>query len=96
MCLWVHVCTPLAYVYLEVELVVLEVELVVELVVLVVEVVSEVLQDPYRQPYKINTQVSTWVKVFKISPEFRILRLTFHMESQPQNPEFGRLLLIFR
>ena len=28
-----------------------------------------------------------WVKVFRIIPEFRILRLTFH-ESQPQNPEF--------
>ena len=28
-----------------------------------------------------------WVKVFKIIPEFKILRLTF----QPQNAELGRL-----
>ena len=30
------------------------------------------------------------VKVFRIIPEFRILRLTFH-RSQPQNAELGRL-----
>ena len=30
-----------------------------------------------------------WVKVFRITLEFRILRLTFH--SQPQNAEFCRL-----
>ena len=28
----------------------------------------------------------TWVKVFRINPEFRILRLAF-IESQPQNAE---------
>ena len=39
----------------------------------------------------------TWVKVFRIIPEFRILRLTFYrlsiysIESQPQNAELGRL-----
>ena len=33
--------------------------------------------------------VSIWVKVFRINPEFRILRLTFQ-ESQPQNAELGR------
>ena len=32
-----------------------------------------------------------WVKVFRINPEFRILRLTF-MESQPPNAELRRLL----
>ena len=32
-----------------------------------------------------------WVKVFRINPEFRILRLTFCVESQPQNAELGRL-----
>ena len=26
-------------------------------------------------------RVSTWVKVFRIVPEFRILRLTFHRKS---------------
>ena len=30
-----------------------------------------------------------WVKVFRINPEFRILRLTF--QSQSQNAELGRL-----
>ena len=30
----------------------------------------------------------SWVKVFRINPEFRILRLTF--QSQPQNAELGR------
>ena len=33
--------------------------------------------------------VVTWVKVFRIIPEFRILRLT--IESQPQNAELWRL-----
>ena len=32
--------------------------------------------------------VNTWVKVFRIIPEFRILRLT-PQESQPQNAELG-------
>ena len=31
------------------------------------------------QPYKLLLR--TWVKVFKIIPEFRILRLTFHRKS---------------
>ena len=30
-----------------------------------------------------------WMKVFRIIPEFRILRLTFH-RSQTQNAELGR------
>ena len=35
----------------------------------------------------------TWVNVFRIIPEFRILSLTFHriVESQPQNAELGTL-----
>ena len=34
----------------------------------------------------------SWVKVFRIIPEFRILRLTFHRNlSQPQNAELNRL-----
>ena len=38
--------------------------------------------------------VIAWMKVFRIIPEFRILRLTFHtlsIERQPQNAELGRL-----
>ena len=35
----------------------------------------------------------TPVKVFRINPEFRILRLTFHMESQPQYAELCRLYM---
>ena len=35
-------------------------------------------------------ELHAWVKVFRIIPEFRILRLTFH-RSQPQNAELGRL-----
>ena len=34
---------------------------------------------------------NTWVKVSRIIPEFRISRLTFLSESQPQNAELGRL-----
>ena len=33
------------------------------------------------------------MKVLKIISEFRTWRLTLHMVSQPQNPEFGRLLM---
>ena len=33
--------------------------------------------------------IYAWVKVFRIIPEFRILRLT-SIESQPQNAEFCR------
>ena len=29
----------------------------------------------------VQKQVRTWVKVFRINPEFRILRLTFHRKS---------------
>ena len=32
-----------------------------------------------------------WMNVFRINPEFRILRLTFHIESQPQNADLGGL-----
>ena len=34
--------------------------------------------------------IITWVKVFRINPEFRILRLTFHRKSA-QNAELRRL-----
>ena len=55
----------------------------------------------YREPRFLEVQLNlenrfffdTWVKVFRIIPEFRILRLTFHrksIESQPQNAEFCR------
>ena len=44
-------------------------------------------------------RLNSWVKVFRIIPEFRILRLTFHrnkmlnsIESLPQNAEFHRKL----
>ena len=30
---------------------------------------------------KISTDIIAWVKVFRINPEFRILRLTFHRKS---------------
>ena len=33
--------------------------------------------------------ILSWVKVFRIIPEFRIMRLTFHRK--PQNTELGRL-----
>ena len=33
----------------------------------------------------------SWVKVFRINPEFRILRLTLSIESQPQSAELWRL-----
>ena len=36
-----------------------------------------------------NHSNATWVEVFRIIPEFNILRLTF-LESQPQNAELGR------
>ena len=36
-----------------------------------------------------NLQVHTWMKVFRIIPEFRILRLS--IESQPQNAELGSI-----
>ena len=46
----------------------------------------------------------TWVKVFRINSEFRILRLPFHRKSkavlaycaigsQPQNAELGRFIV---
>ena len=44
---------------------------------------------------KISRRLFSWVKVFRIIPEFGILRLTFYglkilnKESQPQNPELG-------
>ena len=44
-------------------------------------------------PIYMVSLIMTWVKVFRIIPEFRILRLTFHrlsIESQPQNPELSR------
>ena len=34
---------------------------------------------------------NAWVTVFRIIPEFRILRPTFHIESLPQNAELGRI-----
>ena len=36
-----------------------------------------------------NNAKTKWVKVFRIIPEFRILRPTFD-RSQPQNAEIGR------
>ena len=35
----------------------------------------------------IHVQMRALVKDFRVIPEFRILRLTFHIESQPQNAE---------
>ena len=44
----------------------------------------------YKEVSWVGSWDYTWVKVFRINPEFRILRLTFH--SRPQNAEFSRLL----
>ena len=45
--------------------------------------------------YASPTMPTPLVNVFRIIPEFRILRLTFYsMESQPQNSEFLDYLLL--
>ena len=57
-------------------------------------ILSQVVDTRVLIRYAVNV-LKSWVKVFMIIPEFRILRLTFHTERQPQNAELGRLFKSF-
>ena len=41
----------------------------------------DAIANPVSIPYLLLPLKATWVKVFRIIPEFRILRLTFHRKA---------------